>query len=146
MCIPLFLSLKLTDVRRKEIQDVYSFWETLPFYVEFATWSGSPGAASLPLSGAWSCSLCKGPLPPSRVHICFKQPDSVSPVCTLVGLQLEVWPEFTDAVSYESSPGHLGPTVPEVIVLLPRLLLNLAIRLLTSVTHSRLASWAVYDG
>lgn len=52
---------------------------------------------------------------------------------------MEVGPEFTDAVSYESSPGHLGLTVPEVIVLLPRLLLNLAIRLLTSVTH--IAGW-----
>lgn len=88
----------------------------------------------------------KTPLPLSRARICFKQPESVSLVCTLVGLKLEVGRKFMDAVSYESSPGRLGLTVTEVIVLLPRLLLNLAIRLLTSVTHSRLASGTVYDG
>lgn len=49
-----------------------------------------------------------------------------------------------EAISYESSPGHLGLIVTGVIVLLPELLLNIVIRLLTSLTLSRLASQAVY--
>lgn len=59
---------------------------------------------------------------------------------SLVGPKLEVGTKFREIVTYWLSPGHLGWIGTEVIVSLPILLLTIAIRLLKSLSHSRLAS------
>ena len=51
--------------------------------------------------------------------------------------KLEAVTKCREVVMYQSSPGHVGLIVTEVIVLLPELLLNIVIRLLNQCDSSK---------